>query len=249
MALSSVSAVKTLLGISDSSQDTLLTQLLAAADAAVKTYIRRGKAKTAFTSWPESGADTMYFSGEGTPDLILPYWPVTAVASVYLDAAGYFGDGANAFSSATLLTAGVDYVLYRDDGAASVTARLRRLGGISSASTGGGLGGDYGWWPGLGAGAWQTAGPLWMNGRVAAAWPVGHGNVKVTFTAGYSSVPADLADAVNQIAIFRYSYRKMAGPMQSESLGDYSYSLAALNNEPMLGTARSILAGYRELPI
>lgn len=246
MSLGSVSTVKTLLGITDSSQDALLAILLAAADAAAKTYIRRGKSKTAFTNWPETGSDTVYLSGEGKPDLILPYWPVTAVSSVYLDQAGYFGDGASAFAATSLLTAGMDYVLVRDDGSASTTARLRRLSGFG---TGGLWGDDFGgqWSPGRVGTA--SGGPLSWGGRERPCWPAGSGNVKVTFTAGYTSVPADLTMAVNDITILLYNNRTRGGQqMQSESLGDYSYSLAsqAVGGAPELGTARQMLNAYRE---
>jgi hypothetical protein len=241
MALSTIAAVKTLLGIGNTDQDALLTQLLTAADAAVKTYIRRGKARTAFANWPETGADTAFLSGHGKQDLILPYWPVTAVASVYLDPTGYFGDGSGAFAAGTLLSAGSDYVLVRDDGSASVSGRLRKLSGPGSM-----VFDDHGWWPPSG-----SSGPLALNGYTKPVWTAGAGNIKVTFTAGYASVPADLADAVNQLCVFRYANRKSAGPMQSEGLGDYHYALASqsLGTAPELGTMRQLLARYREICI
>jgi len=98
-----------------------------------------------------------------------------------------------------------------------------------------------------------------QNGSILAAignggkWPLGRGNIKVTYTAGYATVPDDLALAVNQmIAAIRAGADK-GGPVGSETFGEYSYSLLRGGDLSSLGfdavNAGRILAGYREVAI
>lgn len=60
----------------------------------------------------------------------------------------------------------------------------------------------------------------------AAKWPAGFQNVLVTYTAGYTSFPADL-----QLAMYRLVDSLLArigrdSNLQSENLGDYGYTMA-----------------------
>lgn len=230
MSLSSLVSLKVLLGVSGSSQDTLLQQLLDAADAAVKRYCKRDL---------ESQSYTDYFDGPGHRDLLLRQRPVTAVGSVYEDAGGYYGAVAGAFAASTLLTSGTDYALVKDGpGGRGESGMLRRLrpAGLVWAM------------PGWGD---PTTGTL-FGGIRGPVWPSGTGNLRVAYTAGYVDVPDDLAQAVNQLA----AWMRVAAPRggiipTNESLGRYSYGLGqvastGLSSAPELGSTRQLLAAYRE---
>lgn len=246
MAITDSTSVKTLLGITDSSQDTLISQVVTAADAAVKAYLRRGRGALAFTNWPETGADTEYYDGDATPSIILRWWPVTAIASLYLDMGGYYGKATGAFAASTELTEGTDWVGVYEDGAESESARIVRIGGRNSGDTGG----QYGWFPGLGGGAWHANGPITLSAGQVATWPRGHGNIKITYTAGYSTVPKDLVHATDMYAIWLYNTRERGRAVSSESLGSYSYSLMSdASGFPELGSIRQILAQYRDVVV
>ena len=120
MSLTSISAVKTLLGISDSSQDTLLTQLLAGVDATIKQALRRDIEQATYTE---------FYSGDGTEVLALNQYPVSSITSIHEDPDGYFTE--SAFTSDDLLTADVDYALVRMSSTAGGKSGLvRRIGAL-----------------------------------------------------------------------------------------------------------------------
>lgn len=198
---------------------------LQGADAAVKQYCKRQFEQAAYVE---------YYDGQGTPYLPLRQRPVGAVSAVYLDAMGFYGDGANAFPTNSLLVSGKDYILRRDGtNGASESGLLQRLGG--------------GWtgaildWPA----EWRRG---TLTARVPPVWSIGSGNVKVLYTAGYQTIPDDLKLATLQLAIQVYKFRKRGGLLlQHERLGDYDYQLLAL--APDLGTTRQLLSRYREVAI
>jgi hypothetical protein len=80
------------------------------------------------------------------------------------------------------------------------------------------------------------------------------GSIRVTYTAGYPalSMPEDLMSAVDGLACMMYRSQKFGGsPVQSESLGAASYSLAVqfLANMAPVGTPRQTLNSYREMVV
>lgn len=218
MALTTVAAVKTYLKISDSSEDTFLTAVLAYADALIKRYLNQNI---------ESATYTEYYSGNGTRHIRLRQRPVTSITSVYLDSGGYFGTGTDAFASTTLLTAGTDYTIVKDqsDGS-SKSGLLERLNGM---------------WPQV---AVRTVGML------TPAYENNRGNIKVTYVGGYSSIPDDLVFAeILTVANIRFM-QPHGARLQSEGYEDYNYSLASMARpEDILSPVRSILSRYRPLEL
>lgn len=98
--------------------------------------------------------------------------------------------------------------------------RLMRLNGV---------------WPGIRR---RTAGML------SAALEPALGNIKVVYTAGYASVPADLTLAANiLVGLIRQDREQGGGTLTSESYEGYSYSLQRA--ESYLGQVRHLLAPYR----
>lgn len=82
-------------------------------------------------------------------------------------------------------------------------------------------------------------------------WPIGRGNIKITYTAGYATIPDDLTLAVNQMISAIRAGADKGGPVGSETFGEYSYSLLRGGDLSSLGldavNAGRILAGYREV--
>lgn len=85
---------------------------------------------------------------------------------------------------------------------------------------------------------------------LAGVWPEGYGNIKVTYTAGYATIPADLTLAANQFVALLRQGQEYGGPLRSETLGRYMYELlesGAANETPAIGTLRGLLGAYREI--
>ena len=120
MALITASEYRTASGLTpDASR---LQFCVAAIDGQIKSLTRQRL---------EAGTATEYHDAPADRDVIhLRELPVRAVTSVHYDAGGYYGQGANAFAAATLLTAGTDYAWAPDqpDGT-SRSGRLQSLRG------------------------------------------------------------------------------------------------------------------------
>lgn len=251
LSIASLATVKSLLGISDSSQDTVLTTLVGAADSSVVSYLRRSFGRAAFANWPTAGSDTIYLSGNNFQSIAFPYRPLNSIASIYFDRTGYFGKGPSAFSANTLLTEGTDFVIQYDDGGSSSSSglilRLGGLGSTASAFDDAGDGGNAGGWYGGTGGGGILAGSLATNGRRAAVWQAGMGNLKITANAGFSTIPPDLTHATNLLVIQMYEARKHGQKLTNESLLDYSYALlqSSPGQWPEVGTVRGLLAQFR----
>ena len=206
MSLTTLSALKTALGISGTGEDAALTQILAALDVAVPNWCNRLNL--------EQVTVTEYYDGTGRQAVALKRRPVTAVSAVLLDTAGYYGQAAESFSDATLLTAGLDYAVRNLEENESNPALLVRLNGC---------------------------------------WPRNPGCLKVSYTAGYSSIPADLVQAVHLLAALWRGTGEKGMPLASETLGQYAYDL--LSGSSIAGTsaelvqAQSLLGRYREILI
>jgi len=210
---------------------------LDAAIGAVIAYIR----------WnPERVTDeVLYLDGTGLPELVMPGKPVnTTVTEVRLDYQGGRGQVPNSFGTDTVLTQGVDYLLDADRGILEMykTPASVLLG-----------------WPSYGAGPGIQWSGVSNYGMRAAYWPRIKGCVKVTRSNGYTAAtcPADLRGAVIQIAAWLRANQTWGGWVQgSQSYIDASVGLVQAASEtlgsvsvPALGTARQMLAPYREMVI
>jgi hypothetical protein len=204
---------------------------LSAASVAAERYCGRSFAQAAATE---------FYDGNGYPELPLNRWPISSVASVYLDTTGGYGQVTDSFGAATLLTAGQDYCYVAAKGALQLlTGRLSWP--IS------GIGPGYSPWgyPGL-----TRRGTSWVG------WPKLPGCVKVTYTAGYQPIPADLVSAVCAMAAYILISADAGGLITtSQSYIDTSVGSGFLTealargNVPALGSARAVLDSYRDLKI
>ena len=89
---------------------------------------------------------------------------------------------------------------------------------------------------------------LW-DGTGLSNWPQGQGNVKVTYVAGYTQVPADVSQAVAMIVGQMIAQAGNGLPMQSETLGEYSYTLLTGASGQLMAGARQLLNAYREVVV
>lgn len=242
MSLTTTTYVKEVLGISGSSEDTKLAHMLAAAERQIKVWcgfdFESGTYGTSGVAVTSGVGDSGYYSGNSSRELVLRMRPVTSITSVYLDPLGRFGDNPDgAYASSTLLVAGTDYVLRWDGTLPGSTTRcshcgiLEKIGGV---------------WPGQ---------SIYSRGSINPMTEKNQGNIKVTYVAGYTTIPEDLKYAVALVvAKMRQTAPWGGDALTSESYEDYSYKLAsgsgsAQNALLTLGEVRSILSKYRDIPI
>jgi len=175
------------------------------------------------TIW-SSGTRTEYLTGELSDGLMLKWTPITAVASVTL----ITSNGVTSDYTLTDLT--VDGIEIADLG--TVNARVGRLQ--------------------LRAGVrlWDSQYAAARTARVTAPnFGEGRNRIKVVYTGGYSTVPDDLKLAALELCKSVYSAKSINATLQSESLGNYSYTNQTggevTQSEFIMGNVRDLLQNYR----
>lgn len=160
-----------------------------------------------------------YHEGNNSPHLVLLQGPIISLTSVYLDATGSYGFSEDPFPAATLLTAGDDYTWRRNRPRSRIVIRLNGV------------------WPAISR---RTPGLL------SAYQDHGLGNIKVTYVAGYATVPADLTLAANIIiGLIRHDAMQGGATLTSESYEGYSYSVQ--REASYLKSVQYLLKNYRVL--
>lgn len=151
-------------------------------------------------------ARTEYLSGQGYPELPLRQRPViTTGLRVWEDNAAYSGQASGAFDSTTELTIGTDFFLKVDqaDGS-SRCGLLVRLNGT-----------------------WMRP-RSWEGGAINPKDLIGLGNYKVTYTAGYATVPTDIQQACMILCAAVKNRAQFGQEPISESKENQSYTLRPL---------------------
>lgn len=217
----------------DTSGDAQLNQLIEAVSWAIRRRTNRDF----------NQADrTEYYDGTGTEFLHLNHRPVTRVETdpeseevggVWVDPYGVYGQAPDGFGDETKLRQGVDYCVETLELSERNPSRLVMI--------------TAPW----GFGILTQQHNLGQLPR--ANWPIGRGNVKVVYRAGYRNIPEDLELAVHLLcAVIRNAIPK-GSPLKSETLGRYAYELLTGPELASTGadivTARSIIAGYTECPL
>lgn len=105
MALITRAMTKTLWGITDSSQDAVIDQLILQCQSRLETYCGRLFDVATYTEILE---------GNGARGLPTRQRPINYVDSLYEDRIANYGDAPDAFPAASLLEFGVDYTFVRD---------------------------------------------------------------------------------------------------------------------------------------
>ncbi|WP_339730097.1 phage head-tail connector protein [uncultured Gimesia sp.] len=220
MALTDAVTIKTLLGISDTSLDTVLAVLIPQADSIIKGYLQREIEQATYTE---------YYSGSGNQVIVLNQTPVQSITSVNEDSDGYFGDGTDAFPATSLLFEGTDYVLRKDDATATEVSKSGILYRIGKA------------WP-------RPSSRL--RGQLSSAPGLGLGNLKVVYVAGWATVPADIQFAANKLVTSMLESIDAGGRLESESIEDYSYTLSGAEAAgKFLDSIKGSLSRYKRVVI
>lgn len=168
---------------------------------------------------------TEYYSGRGTKVLLLNEYPVTAVTDVRVDSQGFWGSVEDSFPATTAYTSGIHYALVKDGRASEAsTGKLYHIPSV---------------WPAQ----WrQTSGTLSLVRRPGA------GNIRVTYTAGYDVIPADVQKAVWDTVAALMANGSLGRPMMEEKYEEYAYKLASLAESYMqIGSAANVVQKYRRL--
>lgn len=245
--------------------DANLTLLIAAASAAIEGWLDR----------PIAAVDLdELVDGTGTNMLTLWGYPILSIAKVATGTQGALRvryDGSNPFAfvkvtstgvvlttaaattllfatypTLTLLAAAIDAVT---DWSASV---LNSLGADASADL-------YSIQGSLNAKGLDTdlmTFAAYLNAFIADAdgaeiyseegFPYGMQNLRIRYRAGFETVPEDIQQAAGEVVAAMYRRSLQDGRIQSERLGEYSYSLAtAAMNDGLPASARGILSRYR----
>lgn len=133
-----------------------------------------------------------YLDGDGYEYIQLTGYPVTSVTSITLV------DSSGAVTST--LTSGTDYQIDMTRG------RVRWLGGLS----------DLVFEHPVSSVGWGGDAPA--TNRVRVGWPRGFRNIRVQYTGGYATIPADLKGAATQIVVDKYLNRRRNFLASSQSL-------------------------------
>ncbi|HEY0984648.1 hypothetical protein [Schlesneria sp.] len=219
MALTTLASVKAQGGIlpGDTSRDAQLRILIDGVTSYVKQLLNRDL---------ESQEYVEYYSGNGTPVLMLNQYPVTAVSLVCVDESGNFGAGPNSFPPTLNLVNGVDYALMSGAKGNGSAGFLRRIGAH-----------------------WLR--PLSRQNGVLGTLPgAAGGNIKVQYTAGYLDIPPAISMAVNALVLKQASMAAMGGAVASMSYEDVRVSYFDSHDaRQVLGSIESVLATYRSIPV
>lgn len=82
-------------------------------------------------------------------------------------------------------------------------------------------------------------------------WPEGIGNIKVVYTAGYSTVPQGVVFGIHTLAALARKGATKGGAVDSETIGRYAYRLLSSANAKGVSQsdadALNVLRSYREL--
>lgn len=219
MALTTLNSVKAQAGIAvgDTSRDSQLKSFIEGITSLIKQQLNRDL---------ESKEYTEYYSGDGSPFLLLRQYPVTAVLLVCVDDSGYFGSAPGGFDSSLNLVDGIDYALTSGAGGVGSTGMLRRIGTT-----------------------WHRF-PSRAIGVVQNLPGIPSGNIKVQYKAGFEVVPPAITMAVNAAILKQLSMAMVGGGASQMGYEDASVSfLPPTDAARLFGSIESTLANYRSIPI
>ena len=205
--------------VDETDQDALLNQLIDQVDEVIANELSRDRVPGKHPISSEAG--TEFYSGNDYEELLLRRRPVTVISRVAVDSTGYFGKGTDAFAVSTDWIEGTDFV------SKSLDATEGNPGILLSLIT-------------------QGFGGL---ASMKGAWPEGRGNILVTYTAGYTTIPKDLEYAAIQLvaAAWNSSDVALGGPVDSTRLGDQAFQLLKSDLGPTMLHVRNVLSRYKEV--
>lgn len=171
--------------------DATLNLYIAEVSALISEWCGREFASTAYVE---------YYSGSGTPLLVLNQRPVTLITNIWEDVDGFWGTGEDAFTDDPL-EVGVNYALVPDQSDGSSRAGLvQNLRGV-----------------------WRKRWTI-ATGLLTPQLTSGMGNYKVSYTAGFSTIPKDIEMCCNLAIALLRRMAPWGAPLASESYEERSVS-------------------------
>lgn len=88
------------------------------------------------------------------------------------------------------------------------------------------------------------------TGTLYGHFPNGFQNIEIRYTAGYATIPDSVQTATCMVVKALYDMSKNDAGMQSEKIGEYSYTRRALSGDfdmPVFADARLLLAPYKRV--
>lgn len=219
MALTSLASVKAQGNIAstDTTRDLQIRSLIEGVTSLVIQRLNRNLELTNYTE---------YYSGNGTPFLLLRQYPVTSVSLVCVDDGGYFGSAPDAFNASLNLVQGVDYALMSGAAGFGSTGILRRIGTT-----------------------WHRI-PSRAVGIIENLPGIPNGNIKVQYSAGFAVIPGAITMAVNAAVLKLLSTTMAGGGVASMSYEDASLNyLGPSDASQLFGAIESTLAQFRSIPV
>lgn len=219
MALTTLNDVKRIAGIAltDESRDTQLRALIDGVSSLVKQQLNRNIEAENFTE---------YYSGDGTPYLVLRQYPVISVTRICVDGGGYFGDAPYAFPASLDLVEGVDFALMDGLNGKGGQGILRRVGGT---------------WYGR---------PYREIGTVENLKPVKGGNILVEYRAGYEVIPAAIKMGVSMAIVQIAMSAAVGGTPSSMTYEDASVTYLTPDVAAKAwGSVAGLFANYKSIPV
>jgi hypothetical protein len=178
-----------------------------------------------------------YLTGELSAGVLLKWTPIDAVTSVKIITGTGAGSASETYTTVDLTSLALDGVAIADLSSAGYASQVGYLHYRNSSVQ-----------------MWDS--DYWgaRRGRVPAAnFGSGRQRVKVEYTGGYASpakpIPDDLKLAALSLAKSMYDAKSVSGTLQSERLGDYSYTNATASDkaaaEDGFGQVKDLLQSYR----
>lgn len=222
MLLTDLKEVKALLDIDqdDTTDDVKLNLLIEMASQWIEEFLGR-------VGYLEKKSRTEYYAGTGKQTILLKARPVfpTPTIEVYVDESGFFGSVSGSFDTTTsAFVYGTDFALQLDqEDGTSRSGLLVRINNV---------------WPRPSARVMGLLSPF-----VAQSF----GNVKVVYTAGYTtdSLPAALRYAAAVLVARMQSVLPLGVITQSEAYEERSISVVAEQKDYFLALIKPILYQYR----
>ena len=219
MPLTTLAMLKSQAGIAsnDTSRDPQLRSLIEGVTSLIQQQLHRDI---------ESKEYVEYYSGDGTPFLLLRQFPVTEVLLVRVDETGYFGESALGSSSSRDLVQGIDYVLMSGSKGVGSSGILRRLDST-----------------------WRTRSSRTI-GILEDLPGIPRETIMVRYTAGFEVIPPAISMALNSLIIRLAAQAQLGSGVQSMSYEDAAVSyMSSTDIAKVTGSIESILANYRSTPI
>lgn len=211
------------------------TIIAAAVERRIANYCGR-RTETGEGAWAR-GSRVEYLSGELSDGVLLKWTPIDAITSVKIISGATASAASETYTSVDLTTLALDGIAISDLATADYAAQKGLLHYRNSHVQ-----------------FWDSDFLQATRSRVTLSnFGEGRWKIKVNYTGGYAStakpIPDDLKLAALVLSKSIYSAKSVSATLQSESLGNYSYTNAtssdASGNELLMGNVRDLLQSYR----